>query len=443
MYEHHYAMHDPHEEFLDRAGLHDLQQRKLSAMLAAVRASNPFYRAKHAGISSIDLHDLPFTTRAELEADQERHPPYGSNLTYPLEQYLRYHQTSGSGGGKPMRWLDTADSWAWWKKLWCVIYRAAGVTSADRVLFPFSFGPFIGFWAAFDGAGEMGCLCIPAGGVSTEARLRMILENGVDVVCCTPTYALRMADVAASEGLDLAGLRVRALIVAGEPGGSIPEVRAKIEAAWGARVYDHTGMTEMGAVSFECAENRGTGVHIIETEFIAETIDAETLQPVGEGEPGELVLTNLGRWGSPLIRYRTGDRVKLSRERCACGRWFARMDGGILGRVDEMFIVRGNNVFPAAVEGVLRRFAEIAEFRCEIFSEGAMAQVRLEIEAADGVGDGEELCGRIGKAVQMALHFRPEVVAVPGGSLPRYEMKARRFVRKDRPSAQTPGNAGA
>src|SRR6201999_724284 len=139
------------------------------------------------------------------------------------------------------------------------------------------------------------------------------------------------------------------------------------ESTWGARVYDHTGMTEIGALAFECEPRPGEGVHIIESEFIPEVIDPQTLQPVAEGEPGELVLTNLGRWGSPLIRYRTGDRVRLTRGQCACGRSFARLEGGILGRIDEMFIVRGNNVFPTAVEAVIRRFNEVAEFRCTVF----------------------------------------------------------------------------
>lgn len=428
--------HVPDEERLDRAGVANLQQRKLTVMFSAVLASNAFYRQKYAALGdpvSAPIENLPLTSRAELEQDQLEHPPYGTNHTYPLDRYCRYHQTSGSGG-KPMRWLDTRESWAWFKRCWAVIYRAAGVTPADRVMFPFSFGPFVGFWAAFDGAAELGNLCIPAGGLSTHARLRMMLDNEATVVCCTPTYALRMAEVAREEGLDLPGSKVWALIVAGEAGGSIPEVRTQIEQAWGARVFDHHGMTEMGPVSFECAQSRGTGVHITETEFIAEVIDPQTLEPVPDGEPGELVLTNLGRWGSPLIRYRTGDQVRLTRGRCACGRWFARAEGGILGRIDDMFTVRGNNVFPAAVEAVLRRFAEIAEFRLEVTNSagvgGALAQVKLEIEPQPNVIDGVELCGRVGRAVQGALSFRPEVVAVPPGSLPRFEMKAKRFVRR-------------
>jgi phenylacetate-CoA ligase len=430
----------PEEESLDPPGIVALQRRKLGEMLVEVLAHNAFYRAKLGSIAfdarSDPLDRLGFTTRAELERDQVAHPPFGTNLTYPLEQYSRYHQTSGTGG-RAMRWLDTRQSWDWFARCWGVILRAAGVTRSDRVLFAFSFGPFVGFWGAFEGATSLGALCLPGGGMSTSARLKMMIENQATVVCCTPTYALRIAEVAAAEGIDLAASSVRTLIVAGEPGGSIPETRSRIESAWGARVIDHTGMTEMGAVTFECAPRPGEGVHVIESEYIAEVIDPRTLTEVAGGQTGELVLTNLGRWGSPLIRYRTGDQVRLTRgTRCACGRCFARLEGGILGRVDDMFVVRGNNVFPTAVEAVLRRFPELAEFRLTVHEDGALTQVSLEIEparefaAAGELGGSQLLCQRVSGAIQQALSFRADVTAVPPGALPRFELKARRFVRK-------------
>lgn len=421
----------PEEETLDAPGIAALQRRKLGQMLAQVREHNPFYQAKLAGIEFDAQRDamdrLPLTTRRELEADQAARPPYGTNLTYPLSAYCRYCQTSGTGG-KPMRWLDTAESWQWVGRCWGIIFRAAGVGPGDRLVFPFSFGPFLGFWGAFDSSVAHGFLSIPAGGMSTVARLHMILGNEVTVVCCTPSYALRMAEVAREEKLDLAGSKVRAIIVAGEPGGSIPETRRAIESAWGARVFDHTGMTEIGPMSFECREAPG-GVHVIESEYVAEVIDPHTLRPVADGQSGELVLTNLGRWGSPLIRYRTGDHVKLTRGRCQCGRCFARLEGGILGRVDEMFIVRGNNVFPTAVEAVLRRFPQVAEFRVNVVEDGTLTQVHIEVEPGAGADAPAGLCEQIARTLAESLSFRAEVRAVAPGSLPRFEMKARRFVR--------------
>jgi phenylacetate-CoA ligase len=268
--------------------------------------------------------------------------------------------------------------------------------------------------------------------MTTSARLRMLIDNDVDIVCCTPTYALRMAEVAKEEGIDLAGSKVSKLFLAGEPGGSIPEVRGKIEQAWGARVFDHTGMTEMGAVAFECLE-APLGVHVNEPHFIPEVINPQSGRPVPDGQPGELVLTNLGRSGSPLIRYRTNDQVRMTREKCKCGRCFARLEGGILGRLDDMFTVRGNNVFPTALEAVIRRFPEIAEFRVEIADGGGLTQVHIDVEPVASA-DGLNLTRRVAHAIQDSLNFRAQVNAVACGSLPRYEMKAKRFVKK--PSSQ-------
>jgi phenylacetate-CoA ligase len=405
-----------------------LQRRKLADLLRQVRDTNQFYRHKLAGLpEDPSLEALPFSTRHELETDQANHPPYGTNLTYPLERYSRYCQTSGSAG-RPMRWLDTPESFAWVGECWKTIFAAAGVTTRDRLLFAFSFGPFLGFWGAFEGSVTQGFLSIPTGGMSTIARLRMVQDNQVTVVLCTPTYALHMAEVARQEDIDLPGSPVRALIVAGEPGGSIPETRRAIESAWGARLFDHTGMTELGPMSFECEPNP-LGVHVIETEYIAEVIDPASGRAVPDRQVGELVVTNLGRVGSPLIRYRTGDQVRLTRGRCACGRCFARLEGGILGRVDEMFIVRGNNVFPTAVEAVLRRFMEIVEFRVSVIENGGLTEVRVEIEPASDCSDRRGLCERVSRTLQASLSFRAEVEAVPPGSLPRFELKAKRFVR--------------
>ncbi len=426
----------PAEETLPGNSLRDLQRRKLGILLDAVKNSNPFYRQKLANIPFNPLADpldrLPFTTRAELEHDQLAHPPFGANLTEPIEAYCRFHQTSGTSG-RAMRWLDTAESWAWFRKIWGIIFTSAGVGRGDRILFAFSFGPFVGFWGAFEGASAVGALCLPAGGLPTLARLHMLMENRATVVCCTPTYALHMAETAAQEGIDLRQSAVRSIIVAGEPGGSIPATRRRIESAWGARVVDHTGMTEIGPAAFECDPRPGQGVHIIESEFIPEVIDPATGANIAEGQIGELVLTNLGRRGSPLIRYRTGDQVRLTRGLCACGRCFAWLAGGILGRVDEMFIVRGNNVFPTAIEAVLRQFNDLAEFRCTIDETSALTQVRVEVEPIVDCSDVASLGERVALALQEALHFRAVVAVVQPGALPRFELKGRRFARIRKP----------
>ena len=236
---------------------------------------------------------------------------------------------------------------------------------------------------------------------------------------------MHMADVAAREGLDLRASAVRLLIVAGEPGGSIETIRSRIESAWSARVLDHAGMTEVGPWGFECAEKPG-GLHILESEFIAEVIDPESRETVDDGQPGELVLTNLGRWGSPLIRYRTGDHVVMTRGLCACGRSFARVEGGVRGRFDDMILIRGNNVFPSTIEGIIRGFDEVAEFKLIVDRRNAMADLCIELEPCDSTQPAD-LTERVENEIRNKLHFRPAVSLVPPGTLPRFEMKASRL----------------
>ena len=398
------------------------QRARLDAMLREVLPTNAFYRGKlGASVSLEEWGSLPFTTKAELSADQAEHPPYGTALTYPLERYVRLHQTSGTTG-KPLRILDTAESWRWWSGLWGRVYRAAGVTSADRVYFAFSFGPFVGFWSAFAGAEALGALCISGGAQTSAERLAQLEATEATVLLCTPTYALRLAEIARDEGIDLSRSALRVGIHAGEPGASIPETRERIESALGITAYDHTGATEVGATGFSCAAR--DGVHLIESEFKAEILDgAGAARDAGEGE---LVLTNLGRWGSPVIRYRTGDRVRAVRGACACGRTLVKLAGGILGRVDDMITVRGVNVFPSALEAIIRRFAEVDEFRIELYRERGMDALRCTVEPRGG-DDG--LASRVAEGIHRDVGIRCEVTVAPPGTLPRFEAKARRFVR--------------
>lgn len=407
------------------------QLRRFRRGVAKVLATNRFYAPKLAGLAAADIRTLddfrriPFTTKADLTRDQLEHPPFGTNLTYPLERYVRVHQTSGTTG-TPLRVLDTEDSWRWWAHLWAYVYRAAGVTPADRVYFCFGFGPFIGFWSAFEGARAIGALAISGGGQTTVERLRGIVDLGATVVLSTPTYALRLAEVAREHAIGLSRSDVRVTIHAGEPGASIPQTRARIEEAFGARAFDHTGASEVGATGFSCAAR--DSVHLIESEFIAEVVEPLTGRPVPAGGDGELVLTNLGRWGQPAIRYRTGDRVRPAWDTCSCGRTFMRMVGGILGRVDDMITVRGVNVFPSAIEGIVRRFPDVAEFQLELRTERGMDELSVRVEVVGG-GAAEELCRRIADRIHVDLSLRCRVEAVAPGSLPRFELKAQRLVR--------------
>jgi phenylacetate-CoA ligase len=412
-----------------RVDLEADQLRKLRALLTAIR-DNPFYSAKLRGASAgSELASLPFTVKQELIEDQLAHPPYGSNLTYSLERYTRFCQTSATTTGNPMRWLDTPESWDWMIDKWTRVYQAAGVGAGDRIFFAFSFGPFLGFWVAFESATRMGCLAIPGGGLRSAARLRAIVETSVTVLCCTPTYAMRLGEAAVEEDIDLAAASVRTIIVAGEPGGSVPAARSRISKLWhGARVVDHHGMTEIGPVSYGCPR-RPDVLHIMEDSYIAEVIDPESGSPVRRGVTGELVLTNLGRLGSPLLRYRTSDMVQAAVEdRCECGSYDLALNGGILGRTDDMLVVRGVNVYPGAVDNILRAFEAVSEYRVAIQNHRSLPELSIQVEPAAGYASDSSLTHRLEAALTNAFALRIPVSLVPPGSLPRFEMKARRWV---------------
>ncbi len=412
-----------HLETASRPLIEAHQLARLQLGMSYLLPANRFYQEKLSGTESIafeslaDLAHLPFTTKRDLVADQEARPLFGSNLTFPLSEYIRLHQTSGTTG-HPLKVLDTQESWDWWADCWKTVYQAASVTANDIVFLAFGFGPFIGFWSAYEGAKKLGALTVPGGGMDSLQRLRAIQEIGATVLVCTPSYALRLAEVAQEHGMNMRDSTVRVTIHAGEPGASIPATRERIENAWGAKTYDHAGMTEMGAFGFACSEQRG--LHVNEAEFIAEILDPHSDQPVGEGQAGELVLTNLGRWGSPAIRYRSGDLVRHGGYTCACGRSFLHLPGGVLGRVDDMLIVRGINVYPSALADVLHRFPEVAEYRVIVTREGPMDEIALQVECPPA------LTTEIQEELRTALHLRVPIETVEPGTLPRFELKAKR-----------------
>jgi len=395
----------------------------LRTLLAEILPRNRFVAQRLGDFGELrDLADftarVPFTTKADLAADQATNPPYGSNLTFPVERYTRFCQTSGTTA-RPLAILDTNESWQWLLRNWQLRYTAAGVPPAARIYFAFSFGPFLGFWTAFEAATAHGCLCIPGGGQSSAARVRALIEHRAEVLLCTPTYALRLAEVARAEGIDLRRSSIRTIIVAGEPGGSIPQVRARIREAWhGAQVVDHYGLTEVGPVAYEHPQREGV-LHVVEESYFAEIIEPGGTQPVPEGGVGELVLTPLGRTAWPLLRYRTGDLVKWSRDAQGLA-----LEGGIIGRADDMVVVRGVNIYPSAIDAVVRSIPEIAEYRVEVTRRGEMSELALQIESPD-----DTAAARLARSLTATFTLRIPVTCVDAGTLPQFEMKARRWVR--------------
>ncbi len=406
---------------LDREALRDHQLQQLNRLGAEILPGNQFYAGKLPS-SSFPLESLaalvqfPFTCKEELAPDTA--DGMAVNRTYPLDRYVRFHRTSGTQG-RPLVVVDTADDWQWFVDTWQYVLDVAEVTAQDRALLAFSFGPFIGFWSAHEAVLKRGASSVPAGGMSSEARLELLEQVDATIVFCTPTYALRLAEVARQQGLDLAAGSVSRIVVAGEHGGSLPAVRNRIEAAWGARVIDHAGATEVGPWGYP--DSQGKGLYIVESEFIAEFISVETGQEAVQGELSDLVLTTLGRSGSPLVRYQTGDRVRPRWDEEATNQ-FVFLEGGVIGRADDMLIIRGVNIFPGSVEEILRGFPEVDEYRLVATREGEMDQLAVEVE--DPLGQP----GRIADELELQLGLKVAVTAVEAGSLPRSDAKGERFV---------------
>ncbi len=423
-------------ETLPRKALETLQIEKLCSMLEQIYGRNRFYTDKFnaAGIhpDSIqtldDLKRLPLTSKSELVQAQSDALPFGSNTTFEESAYSRFHQTSGTTG-TPLRVLDTPESWDWWGRCWGYVLAGAGLTENDRLFVPFSFGPFIGFWAAVEGSQNINAMMIPGGGRDSLQRLHLMKELGATAMCCTPTYALRLAEVAQESSFDLSEIPLRTLIHAGEPGANVPATKVRIESVWNAKCYDHAGASEIGAHSFEC-EVQPNGTHVTESEFIVEVLNPETLEPVPAGEQGELIITNLGRIGYPVIRYRSGDLVVLNQQKCTCGRSFARFEGGVIGRADDMVVVRGVNIFPSAVENLVRQCESVEEFRITVTTDREMGNLAIELELSKNTNP-ESARKTVDQAIQNELSLRPEITLVPSGSLPRFEMKAKRFHLKN------------
>ena len=419
-----------------RPHIERIQLLKLRTLLKAIIPANPFHSRKLETSSLPDFatvedysRNVPFTWKREIVEDQRASPPYGTNLTFPPESYARCHQTSGTAS-TPILWLDTAESWSHLVDNWARILGAAGVTRKDRFFFAFSFGPFLGFWSALDAVHRMGNFCFPGGAMTSLSRLHAIIDNGITVLCCTPTYARHLGETARDSNIDMNKSRVRLIVVAGEAGGSIPATRSLIESLWpNAAVFDHHGMTEVGPVSFQCPAQAGV-LHILESAYLPEIVDPNGGGATPPGTTGELVLTTLDRIGSPLLRYRTGDLVRARQQGiCACGRRELALEGGILGRSDDMVIVRGVNVFPGMIEDILHAFHNIAEYRVTLDCRRAMAELSLEAETVSNGYQNTVLQQKIEESLENTLHLRVPVQLRPPGALPRFEMKAKRWVK--------------
>jgi len=428
---------NPKTETLPREDLRALQLVKLRYLCEWALARSSFYQRRFAEAGFHpdqlkrwdDLRRIPLLTRADWMASQAAKPPYGELPAVEPSQAIRLHTTSGTSGSEPLRALDTRKDWAWAAEMWSYGIWGCGIRPGDTSYLAFGYGSFIGFWGLHYGMEKVGVLNVPGGAQTTESRAKQIVDFGATALASTPTYAIRLAQEAQRLGLDLPGAPVSRIILSGEP--CPQQTKDLIEGMWGAKVYDTAGMTEISTIfMFECAHQPG-GAHLIEDHLIEEVLDPHTSEPVDYGENGERVVTSFGRSAIPLIRYRSSDLVrKLPFSHCPCGRTTDLYDGGVIGRVDDMKLVRGTNVYPRAIEGIVRGFSEIVEFQVRLFTnENLRDEIALRVELPPGYEGWPALRDKLHQELadgHEGLNFVVERAET--GSLPRFELKARRTV---------------
>lgn len=427
-------------ETLPREQLEELQLSRFKKQLAYVYEKSPMYRKKldDAGIDPGDIETyedvrkVPFTTKEELRESQDRQPPWGDFLCIPPEQGVRVFQTTGTTG-KPVRVLLSKTDWTvHYYEQFMHFMHGYGITTKDVLFVPFNYGLYIAWWGFQAALEQAGVTIVPGGGQSSQDRVRNVFEWEATVVCGTPTYLLYLGETAEKMGMPLSESAIHTVAAAGEPGASVPSTKQTIEERWGATCYDDIGSTEITNFGFECVAQQGT--HLVESMFYPECLDPETLEPVGPGEVGELVLTNLCTESMPLIRYRMRDLVRMNRGQCECGRTFLRLEGGILGRSDDMFQFAGVNIFPSAVENLIREVPELStEYQLVVPESGTGRRLTIRVEPGrpDLTGDEiEDAVQRLVETVKYRITVTPAVEVVEIGELPRFELKAKRVIRE-------------
>jgi len=436
--------YDPEIETASKDALRKMQAKKLKAIVRHAWKHSPFYRRKfeEANLtpdkirSREDISRLPFVTKEDLRKSQEAHPPWGDILTIKPEECQRVHLTSGTTG-KPLKILDTVEDWSKFCHIYARNLYAYGIRKTDMVMPAFSFGPWIGFWAGYYACQEIGCLLFASGGMKTEQRVDALLTYPITVLGCTPSYALHLADLASKSGINLSQqAKIRISWHTGEAGAAIPGVKKKIEEAYGCKCFDFLGSTEIGPWGFNCEFQSGL-THVNEDWAYPEVLDLVTDEPVGPGQRGELVLTNLERKANPFLRYRSRDIVQVADRKCPCGRTLFALEGSVLGRLDDMKKVRGIIVYPSKIEEIVRGFKEVEEFQAAFKRIHDLDEVLIKIDPVPELDRGAyaSLQEKMGKALQIGLGIRASVELVEHGTLPRWDHKAKRVVdeRKDVP----------
>jgi len=426
-------------ETLPREQLQQLQLKKFQKILKWSYENSPFYRSlyKDAGLEPGDIRTLddirkvPKTEKSMLREAQGKEPfPYGSILSVPIEQVTEYRQTSGTTG-QPVYHPETWQDWEWSAESWAYALYAQGYRDYDRVFLPFGYSVNIAFWAGHYAAEKIGCEVVPGGVLNTEARILKMKEIKATALMATPTYILGMADVAKKKlGLDLPkDLNIRKITSAGEPGACIPATKKRMEEMWGAKVYDQVGATEIGHWGYECQAQ--AGLHVLEAFHLVEIEDVETGASITEpGKRGSMVITTFDRFAHPCVRFDSKDIVEWSPiERCECGRTFRLLKGGVVGRADDITKVKGVLLAPTAIEEVVRDIPELGdEYEVVVIKKGDIDDITLKVEIApDFKRDASAIEQKLAQQLRLKTGLRYSLEFHDYGTLPRYDVKAKRF----------------
>ena len=429
---------NPILETLPREELRALQLRKFRRIFEWAYEKSRFHRSLYdaAGIkpgdirSFDDIHAVPKVEKAMMRDIQRKDPfPYGDALCVPLEEVTEFRQTSGTTG-QAVYQPDTWQDWEWWAECWCFILWAQGYRPTDRVFIPFGYNVFVAFWAGHYGAEKLGCEVVPGGILDTKARILKIQELQATAMMATPTYVLGMADTARNKmGIDPTTLSINKITCAGEPGAGIPSTKKRIEDAWGAKVFDHAGATEIGAWSFECAD-QPHGMHVNEGLFLVEIEDLETGKIIEEpGKRGKMIITALDRQAQPCVRFDSKDIIEWDPDPCSCGRTFRLIKGGVVGRADDITKVKGVLLAPSAIEEVVRSVDGLGdEFEVVVDKVGDVDRIALKVELMPGAESRkDDIEGHLVDQLRIKTNLRYNLSFHDYETLPRYEVKAKRF----------------
>lgn len=372
-------------------------------------------RLRHAGIATpgdlaafVDLQRLPLLARADLIADQQTHPPYGTNLSHDLSRYVRAVRSAGTSGAPRLLWLHSLEDLAWRTTLWRAALAGVGVRQGDVALVERATPE------GFDRAlADTGVLTVP----TTSDHVQDVRVYAATVLVGQPSDALRLVEAAALTTNDLT---LRLVVLSGAPGANMPSTRRRIEKGLGARCADVYWLVEAGAVGWQCPILTD-GIHLNEDAFIVECVDPASGESAA-GSPGELVLTSLGQVGMPLIRYRTRDLVRLGGRECGCGSAHVIAEGGVLGRVDEVLVLRGVTVLPADIEDIARRHPAVIDCRLARYHAAGSSTVTVNVEpnaAVASEGDRARVAAEVAADIRRSLGVLLQCEVVPPGTLTR------------------------